>query len=79
MKISQVISRLQDMQRLYGDLDVYVRREPNKDFDDNDPELFTGFVSLTGNIYSYYDFTHFEKDYPEKEQFDLEKDKLCII
>lgn len=43
MKISQVISRLQDIQRQYGDLDVYVRRES------------------------------------EKEQFDLEKDKLCII
>jgi hypothetical protein len=79
MKISQVISLLQDIQRLHGDLEVFVRRESDGDLPDNDPDLFAGFVSCTGCVYSHYDFTHFGEDYPEKEQFDLEKDKLCII
>lgn len=76
MKISQVISILQDIQRIHGDLDVHVRREG---IEDNDPDLYAGYVSLEGNYYSHYDLTHFEEEYPEKEQFNLEKDKICII
>lgn len=79
MKISQVISLLQDIQRLHGDLDVYVKRESENVINDNDPDVFVGYVSCTGCIYSHYNFTHFGVEYPEKEQFDLEKDKLCII
>lgn len=79
MKISQVISLLQDIQRLHGDLDVHVRREGVDKLPDNDPDLYAGYVSPVGNYYSHYDFTHFAEEYPEKELFDLEKDKLCII
>ena len=76
MKISQMISLLQDMQRFHGDLEVYVKDHS----DDAEPDIYAGFVSQhSGEVYSLYDFTHFEEDYPEKEQFDLEKDKLCII
>ena len=79
MKISQVISMLQDIQRLHGDLDVHIRRESSDDLPDNDPDLYAGYVSLTGQYYSHYEFTHFAEEYPERELFDLEKDKLCII
>lgn len=79
MKISQIISLLHDIQRLHGDLEVHVRRECTDKLLDNDPDLYAGYVSSVGNYYSHYDFTHFAEEYPEKEQFDLEKDKLCII
>lgn len=80
MKISQMISMLQDLQRLHGDLEVHVRRvEGVEELPDNDPDLFAGYVSCTGNYYSHYDLTHFGEEYPERELFDLEKDKLCII
>lgn len=79
MKISQMISMLQDLQRLHGDLEVHVRREELDSFSDNDPDLYAGFVSLTGQYYSHYELTHFEEEYPERELFDLEEDKLCII
>lgn len=80
MKISQVISLLQDIQMLHGDLEVHVRRvEGLEKLPDNDPDLFVGYVSHTGNYYSHYDLTHFAEEYPEIPQFDLEKDKLCII
>ena len=76
MKISQVISILQDIQRLHGDLEVYVKDHG----DDAEPDIYAGFVSqFTGEVYSLYEFTQFAEEYPEKELFDLEKDKLCII
>lgn len=76
MKISQMISLLQDMQRLHGDLEVYVKDHS----DDSEPDIYAGFASqATGEVYSLYDFTLFAEEYPEKELFDLEKDKLCII
>lgn len=79
MKISQMISMLQDLQRIHGDLEVHVRREIQDDLLDNDPDMYAGFVSIAGNYYSHYDLTHFEEEYPETKLFDLEKDKLCII
>ena len=79
MTITQMISVLIDIHRIYGDLEVHVRRDNDSKLPDNDPDMYAGYVSPTGEYYSHYEFTHFEEEYPEKEMFDLEKDKLCII
>lgn len=73
MKISELIEQLESIKENHGDLEVYK--------DTNDDELFPSpsYVSITGEVFSKYDFDHFPEDYPEMEEFDLEKDLVCTI
>lgn len=72
MLLSVLVDRLQHILDKRGDMEVYVRSE-------GDPDIDTGYVSITGQVFSEYDFKHFPKDYPERAEFDLKKDLTCLI
>ena len=73
MTISDLICRLEEIRRVHGDLELY------KDTRDDDCQPSPSYVSMTGEVYSKYDFDHFPEDYPERGDFDLEKDLVCAI
>lgn len=73
MKISDLICHLEEIKRVHGDLELIK--------DSNEDEIFPtpAYVSITGEIFSKYDFDHFPEDYPEMDEFDLENDLVCAI
>ena len=73
MKLFTLIEQLQSIYDKYGDLEVV------KDLNNDDVWADAGYISITGQIYSKYDFDTFPEDYPEREEFDLEKDLVCAI
>ena len=73
MKLFNLIEHLQSVYDKYGDLEVV------KDLNNDDVLADAGYVSITGEIYSKFDFDAFPEDYPEREEFDLEKDLVCVF
>lgn len=73
MKLFDLIEQLENIYQKYGNLEVY---KDNKEEDCNG--AYPGFVSLTGEVFSKYDFDTFPEDYPEKDDFKNE-DLCCII
>lgn len=73
MKLFTLIEQLQNIYDKYGDLEVV------KDLNDNNICAYAGYVSITGEIYSKFDFDTFPEDYPERKEFNLKKDLVCII
>ena len=73
MTISELISHLEEIERLHGDLEVI------KDLNNDDCWPDAGYISITGQIYSKYDFDTFPEEYPEREEFDLKHDLICYL
>ena len=72
MVVSELIYILEQVKKERGDIEVVKI---------SDDELWAcaGYVSAIGQAYSAYDIEQYAEHYPERSEFDLEKDVVFIV